>query len=582
MSDTTYTEVSLSETKKVVVKNTIIYNGVEAANEIDINESLPTPTNSNQYEQFAKYINRSYGLTTDETKRVYLALYRKLINQFFISYEDSVFIKTKTELGTNFSGAELLRDLDFLGLVDVQNLKDTLFKELNEDPCLVINTEQNTLIEPLKLQMVKNNFYLACRTHIIDFSLKNLLFSSVFENKSFYTQDTSLLNFSFDTFIQRLKKVSNSYYNSLVVLLHDELESKLNNGIEFISKITNKKIEFTIPAITEEIKEENSVKYLKYLFENQFVFICDKLDSFYNRTITNNGTTIKLSPLYNVRDYFINNLETILNNATASGRADSNKFYFAINPVINYTTTKTKISISLSFRKEFGFTDLIPLITSSEVEIDGLIRDEDETSLIPQNVLTSLKAEVIQDNKFDMLFNYCFPLYKILNFCSISNIYMSSKYYEGSNTAFEPCIKTTENTHKIILGNSNDPLCESIDSDLSFGFNLEIAKLIAQAPIAIIKGIEETFDPNIAIAYRLKQAAESLGAPDVSIIPYSAPLLLPPPAGPAIPIIPPWGFIYWGISAAETALSWQKNGAGNIDFDDNGSFDFVNPFKPKC
>ena len=125
-------------------------------------------------------------------------------------------------------------------------------------------------------------------------------------------------------------------------------------------------------------------------------------------------------------------------------------------------------------------------------------------------------------------------------------------------------------------------MCESIDSDLAFGINLEILKLIALAPIAILKGIEETFDPNIAIAYKIKQAAEGLGAPDISIIPYSVPLMLPPPVGPAIPLIPPWGYIYWGISAAETAINWQKNGIGGIGFDPSGSFDFKNPFKSEC
>ena len=87
-------------------------------------------------------------------------LYTSIINTYFNSRIDSVFYKTKEQLGTTFSGVELLRDLDFLGLIDVQSLKDALFQELNEDPCLVINTEPSTLIEPLKLQMVKNNFYL--------------------------------------------------------------------------------------------------------------------------------------------------------------------------------------------------------------------------------------------------------------------------------------------------------------------------------------------------------------------------------------------------------------------------------------
>ena len=73
------------------------------------------------------------------------------------------------------------------------------------------------------------------------------------------------------------------------------------------------------------------------------------------------------------------------------------------------------------------------------------------------------------------------------------------------------------------------------------------------------------------------------GVPNVSIIPYSSALLLPPPFGRAVPIVTPWGFVYWGISAAETAIDISKNGFGkNIDPDPSGHMDFKNPFKRDC
>lgn len=579
MSEPTFTEITLFGNKSVIVKNTPIFDSADIFNEIDVNSYLPSSISSNQIETFLKFLRDAGAadLDRDRQKQFYLNLYISIINTYFNSRVDSVFYKTKEELGTTFSGVELLRNLDFLGLIDVQSLKDALFKELNEDPCLVINTEPSTLIEPLKLQMVKNNFYLTCRAQIIDFSLRNLFISSIFQNKSFYSYDNSLSNYMFELLIQRIKTISNSYYKSLTILLYDELKTKIENGIEFTSKITNQKLEFIL-GDTEIQQEQDALKYIKYLFENQFVYMCDRFDSFYNRAITNNGITIQLSPLYDVKKYFISQIP-ITPKRTSFETIERNKFYFLVNIDNSFDTTiPTKVKITLSSISSLG-TEYIDFISSSTIKIDSpSVRIED----ISQDTINLLVNQITNSNNFSILFNYCFPLNKILNFCSISNIHMCSKYYEGSNTAFNPSVKTTETTHKVILGNSKDALCEATDLNLSFGINLEILKLIAQAPIAILKGIEETFDPNIFIAHKLKQAAEGLGAPDISIIPYSAPLMIPPPVGPAIPLIPPWGFIYWGISAGETALNWQKNGIGSIKPDPNFDYEFKNPFKSDC
>jgi len=112
------------------------------------------------------------------------------------------------------------------------------------------------------------------------------------------------------------------------------------------------------------------------------------------------------------------------------------------------------------------------------------------------------------------------------------------------------------------------------------GVNLEILKAIALAPIEILKGIEETFDPNIFIASKIRTLAETVGAPKLPIIPYSAPLMIPPPYGPGILPIIPFGFYYWAVDAVELALSYAKDG-----FQTNSipSFNISkDPFKPDC
>jgi hypothetical protein len=162
---------------------------------------------------------------------------------------------------------------------------------------------------------------------------------------------------------------------------------------------------------------------------------------------------------------------------------------------------------------------------------------------------------------------------------------MCSNYYPNSNDSFEGSFKTIFNIHKAISNSGDQNLCEELENpNSSFGFELEIAKIIAQTPIQIIKSLEETYDPNIVIANLLKKAAEAVGAPDLSIIPYSAWLMAAPPVGPAIPVVPPFGFIYWGISAGETIANTVK-GNNSLGFEPDISgmdIKFKNPFNSKC
>ena len=133
---------------------------------------------------------------------------------------------------------------------------------------------------------------------------------------------------------------------------------------------------------------------------------------------------------------------------------------------------------------------------------------------------------------------------------------------------------------------NNDQTCDTptpIDfqlDDMIMGINLEILKAIILAPIQILKGIEETFDPNIFIASKARTLAETLGAPKLPIIPYSAPLMIPPPFGFGIMPVTPWGYYYWAVDAAELALLYAKDG-----FQTNSlpSFNISkDPFKPDC
>jgi hypothetical protein len=202
---------------------------------------------------------------------------------------------------------------------------------------------------------------------------------------------------------------------------------------------------------------------------------------------------------------------------------------------------------------------------------------------------------MLTNEDFLDLTNFVFPLNKILNISSLFYINLMNKTYENLSTIFDGSIKTIDNIHDMILGNEEKIACLSenpteIDlGNMLFGVSLEILKQIAVAPLDIIKGMEETFDPNISIASKIRTFAEALGAPKLPIIPYSlglAPALtFPPPYGIGPPLISPWGYIYWGIDAAEVAVSYAKDGFNTNSIKTESSFDFdisKDPLKPNC
>jgi len=557
--------------KFYVVKTDSYYQPVTVSNDIEV-----TP-NINQLDSFKKLVPKDSDIVPasvkastgfvleDFYKNLYFRVYKNITKIFFNSSTDSIFNKSKEELGIDYSGLDILRSLDMSGIVDVQQLKDEVFNTFMNDPCLAVDAEPDPEMHPLRLQIVKGNYYLSCRTHILDFHLRNLLTISIFDNNQFYQNDTSYINYIYDTYIQRLASTSVEYFTSIKDLLYKELLKIIDSGIELINPITNKPIQIV------DNKELDSLSYLRYLFDNQFIFMMNEFNSFFSQEIKISNNTIKLSNLEKIQNYFINNI--FQTKSVVESPINSISLLYNFIP----SGSKTNVNLSLIIKSNVT-TEYLSLVETSTL-LEGSYNNVDQ---LPQELDSILKQSIINSTAFNLLFNYIFPLNKILNFSSITQIVLCSKTNQNVNINFKPAIKTLETIHNAAIGDAEKTNCQVSDLNFSFGFDVEILKFIAQAPIQIIKGLEETFDPNIAIASKLKLAAESLGAPDVSIIPYSAPLLIPPPFGPAIPLIPPWGYIYWGISAGEAAQSWS-NGfkvGGIPDF--SGSFQKKNPFKPLC
>jgi len=571
-------EISVFGGKKAIVSKTEFTKSKNLTNSVDpVFEEIDN--DKNQYDVFKEFfINTNVEIKPN----IYLDAYKNIIKYYFNSINDSIYLKTAQELGLSFSGAKLFQNTDFQNLIDIQKLKEEINKDINENPCIILDPELNEDNHPLKNKMIKESFMLLMQAHIIDIQLRNILLVSVFDSKSFYKNDSTFSDFCFETFFDRVTKY-NDYYQSVSFFLYNEMRQQLENGNVFINPISNKEIEILNDENTESIFED-SKQYIKYLFSEQFIKVCDSFNNCFNRSINvSSSIKINLSNLITPEELFFNNvfqnLAIKFNNLEIFGYNISsipNNTFF-----INLFANNNQTIINFSFK--INNSTQVSLF-SKTINIDNTLANILNSV---QQTVEDFKNDLKNNEKLNILINYCFSLNKALNFASIGNVLMVSKTYPITNNVFEPCFTSSKTTHNSMVGDDEQVECEAVDASLSVGMNAEIAKLIAQTPLNIIKSLEETFDPNIAIANKLKKAAESVGSPDLSIIPYSAYLMVLPPFGPGIQVIPPLGYVYWGISAAETAYNISQNGFGGNSFgalglDTSGSFDVKNPFKPKC
>jgi hypothetical protein len=170
-------------------------------------------------------------------------------------------------------------------------------------------------------------------------------------------------------------------------------------------------------------------------------------------------------------------------------------------------------------------------------------------------------AGIIIPAEFDNLFfEYIFPVSKICSIVKINNIISMTTNYDNSNDTYSTTLQTLKS---MILNFLND---NSVDCNSNLpSFNLELPEIdlelikqfLIRAPIEIIKGIAETFDPNIRIANPIRRLTELFTGNNLPCLPFSLALLpigtVPFGIGP--PILPPWGFAYLTIDTAEYLLT---------------------------
>ena len=203
------------------------------------------------------------------------------------------------------------------------------------------------------------------------------------------------------------------------------------------------------------------------------------------------------------------------------------------------------------------------------------------------NYEKNLVTKMTKQTEFNFLFDYCFPIKRIVFLLmTYSSTYFSLD--EGVNNLFSSTKEQLKSTFYTML-NVNDPTYEN-ETMRKIGGNkglaalaennedipgLDLASIIAQTPLLMLKGMAEVADPNIAIAKKIHDTALlsdiDLPMPAASLLAFPM-NIIPGAFGPPIT---PLGVAYLANDAASALLSPKEKELrkNKISEDTNGKID---------
>ena len=187
----------------------------------------------------------------------------------------------------------------------------------------------------------------------------------------------------------------------------------------------------------------------------------------------------------------------------------------------------------------------------------------------------ALMTALINKPDFKFLFEYCFPLKRMLFLVMLYNmVYFSFdkdvlNLFNNTKEALKQTFYTVLNAGDYTYGDKtmqkvggNKGLMTAMENGDDIP-GVDLAGIIARTPLLILKGLAEQTDPNIGIAKKIHDGALA-GGKDLpmvvcSILGLPMNVIPPPPIGPGIgPPIGPLGFAYLALDAGSALLSSEE------------------------
>jgi len=215
-----------------------------------------------------------------------------------------------------------------------------------------------------------------------------------------------------------------------------------------------------------------------------------------------------------------------------------------------------------------------------------LIRQENLT-IIQDSILQNINlSDEVKQQYRNILLEFIYPTSKILSILKINKIILTSKLYPSMNSVYTSSLYSLR--ENIIAALSNDPLYKDCSNPFSLqteGIDLTnydtdailemIKSYIITAPIEIVKGLAQSFDPNIRISHKIRDATELLTQTNLPCLPFSLALLPINIFGFGIgpPILPQYGIPYLALDTAEFLLSPKQKALKLKRLKEQGVFD---------
>ena len=243
--------------------------------------------------------------------------------------------------------------------------------------------------------------------------------------------------------------------------------------------------------------------------------------------------------------------------------------------------------------------DVTAVIPSSllQISVSQFIPQLTDLKVFWQNYSQELTQKLIAKEEFQFLFDYCFPLKRmVFLLMTYSSTYFT--FNKDVNNLFTNTKEQLKSTFYTML-NVNDPTYEN-ETMKKIGGNkglaaladnneeipgIDLISMAAKTPLLILKGMAETADPNITLAKKIHDAA-LLGDVDIPMLAASLMALpmniIPFPVGIGPPITP-LGIAYLATDAAGSLLSpkekelrkrrIKEESAGKINLDEANNVD---------
>jgi len=259
-----------------------------------------------------------------------------------------------------------------------------------------------------------------------------------------------------------------------------------------------------------------------------------------------------------------------------------------IDPISNQEI-KLDQELSTDFKIRYfikqEYSQILDKIENLFISTDLNLAKETNKNIIENKILQTIDIpNELKTQYRDILLEFVYPTSKILSIMKINKIVTVSTKYSQFNSIFTSTLYSLRSNIFSLL--SVDPLYKDCFDPFSIegleidDYNVDaisdmIKKFIIQAPIEIIKGLAESFDPNIRVANPLRNAAELISKTTLPCLPFSLALLpvglVPFGFGP--PVLPPWGFAYLALDTAEFLLTPKQKALKLKAAKQNGLFD---------